>query len=714
MIQNEAIDMILDALLERNLGEAITAAENFLAVHPHQISTDRLNALKSDYQLMVDYWRRGYKDPQIPALYDRMLQRMYVLYATIAGSYGIRHSPFLNSLYMKVHTTPRDWSPQVIMENLEAFVSDVALAGLERRPTAELYAQHHREMVELFDYILTSGVWSDGFARAMEDIVLSPTVDTNDQQLIVSSVMLATMNMFDMAKFRMMAHVYQKAVDEQVRQRALIGWALSMDSALGLRLYPEEVELVQKMVEDENCCRELVELQKQLVFCLDAERDHQTIQQEIMPNILNQQGFHLNRNGVIEEIENDELNDILHPDAEEEKLERLEQSFQKMMDMQKQGSDIYFGGFSQMKRFPFFNELMNWFVPFYKDHPDISEAIGQYGSNRFLNSLFSSGPFCTSDKYSFLLAFNQVVSRLPDNLRQMMEQGEIPMAEVGQQEQDRPAYIRRTYLMDIYRFCRLFPNRNAFRNVFEIESGFYIILSSPIFTSTHVEAYFNEVTAFLIKRKHLEEAVDMLANYGENRRDFQYYLMSAIVGRQTSARENYEKALELKPDHVRALSGYARVLFNEGEYQKALDVYDKLLSLQPDKKSYLLNKAVCLTNLQRCEEAEKVLFRLNYDAPDDVNVNRVLAWTLTNDGKYEQAEKLYSQLLTGGNNSADDLLNYGYCLWFAGHIDEAADCFHRYLKESGDEKESIIKNELDLIRRKGITEAEIQMMLYIL
>ena len=714
MIKNEALDMIIMALLDRNLGEAITATDNFLAVHPHQVNTDRLYAIKSDYQLMADYWRRGFKDPQMTSLYNNLLQRMYVLYATIAGSYDIRHTPYLDSLYAKVHTTPRDWSPQVIRESLEAFVSDVALAGLEHRPTKELYANHHREMVELFDYILTSGIWSDGFAQAMEDIVLSPTVDTVDQQLIVSSVMLATMNMFDMAKFRMMAHVYQKAVDEHVRQRALIGWALSMDSAIGLRLYSEEVELVQKMVEDETCCRELVELQKQLVFCIDAERDHQTIQSEIMPEILNQQGLHLNRNGVLEEQEADELYDILHPDAEEEKLERMEQSFQKMMDMQKQGSDIYFGGFSQMKRFPFFNELMNWFVPFYKDHPDISEAIGEYGNNRFLNTLFSSGPFCTSDKYSFLLAFSQVVRRLPDNLREMMERGEMPIGEVPQEELGQSAYIRRTFLMDLYRFFRLFPNRAAFRNIFDVKDLDYVILSTPIFTSTHVEAYFNEVTAFLIKRKHKAEAREILANYGLNRMDFQFYLMSAIVSYGKLAKEKYAKAVELQPDNVRALTGYARSLFNDGEYQEALDVYDKLLSLQPDKKSYLLNKAVCLTNLQRCEEAEKVLFRLNYDAPDDVNVNRVLAWTLTNDGKYEQAEKLYSQLLTDGKNSTDDLLNYGFCLWFAGHIDEAADCFHRYLKESGEDKEKMIKNELELIQRKGITEPEIQMMLYIL
>ena len=121
-----------------------------------------------------------------------------------------------------------------------------------------------------------------------------------------------------------------------------------------------------------------------------------------------------------------------------------------------------------------------------------------------------------------------------------------------------------------------------------------------------------------------------------------------------------------------------------------------------------------MTNLKRYDEAERVLFRLNYEAEDDANVNRVLAWALTCDGKYEQAEKFYNQLLSEEEPAEDDLLNYGFCLWFSGHIDEAADCFHRYLMVSGEPKESIVENELELIRAKGITEPEIQMMLYIL
>ena len=716
MVNNEALNLILTQLLRRNLGEAIIAMDNFLAIYPHQVNGDRLFAIKSDYQLMADYWRRGFKDPQLPNLYDTLLKRMYVLYANIANAYNIRHTPLLSSLYYRSHTVARDWSPQNIREDLEAFVSEVAMLELEAPHTAEpkrreLYARHHRSMVELFNYVLTSGMWTDGFSAAMEEMLLSPTVDTGDCQLLVAGVMLATINCFDITKFRLLIHLYQKATDEEVRQRALIGWAFALNTEIAQSIYAEENTLVEKLLEDEACCQELVELQKQLIYCIDAERDHATIQNEIMPDLIKQPGFRITRNGI-EETDESDLNEILHPDETEANLERMEASFQKIVDMQKQGSDVYFGGFSQMKRFPFFNEAANWFIPFDFNHPDLVDISEKFKNSRFLHSVIRSSPFCNSDQYSFTLAFDQVLDRIPPSYIEFMENSEASFYEFAEEEKSTPTFIRRMCLQDLYRFFRIFKDRDAFRKIFAREEQDYLILSKSTFRQTHVETSFNEVTAFLLKKNRRTEAAAMLDNYGEHRRDYHYYMMSAYLGREPKT--NYAQALALQPDSERALAGYARALFNEGAYQEALENYDKLLTLQPDKKSYLLNKAVCLTNLKRYDEAERLLFRLNYEMEDDANVNRVLAWTLTCDGKYEQAEKLYNQLLSDGKPAADDLLNFGFCLWFSGHIDDAADCFHRYLMESGESKVSMIENELELIREKGITEPEIQMMLYIL
>lgn len=716
MEKNKALGEVLAHLLNRDLGKAIDALEIFLSVHPHQINFDRLAVIRSDYQLMADYWRRGFQDPQLDNLYNNLLHRLYVLFANIDINYDVRHSPYLSSLLLRAQMSARDWSPLVIREDLESFVSDVAILGLEPPHTSqikkdELYARHHSSVSELFYYILTSGIWSDSFASNMEEILLLPTIDTNDQQLLVCSVMLSAIHRFDIAKFRMLVHVYMKATDEEVRQRALVGWVFSLDVDMGVNLYNEEICLVEKLLEDEEVCKELMELQKQIIFCIDTQKDTSTIHDEIIPDLMKYKGFNFTRNGI-EEVDEDSLDDILHPEEQEQNMEMLEEKIEKLLDMQRQGADVYFGGFSQMKRFPFFNELVNWLVPFYPEHPDLKQVIGDFKKSKFMKNTLDNGPFCNSDKYSFVLAYWQVIGKFPPSLRELLDKGEVAIQGIPIDDFVRPAFIRRRFLQDLYRFYFLFSQRRDFKNILSKQSMDYLFFANPFFSGTHLEPYFNEVMSFLIKKKRLHEAEALLHNYGEHRRDFKYYMMAGYLGKDST--DSYAHALELQPGNERALAGYARALFNEKRYAEALEAYDQLLAIQPDKKSYSLNRSVCLTNLQRYEEAQKELFRLNYESPEDLNVCRALAWTLTCDGKYQQAEKLYNQLLSSERLVADDLLNFGYCLWLSRNIDEAADCFRRYLEKAGCEKGFIVEHEKELILAKGITETECQMMLYIL
>ena len=92
----------------------------------------------------------------------------------------------------------------------------------------------------------------------------------------------------------------------------------------------------------------------------------------------------------------------------------------------------------------------------------------------------------------------------------------------------------------------------------------------------------------------------------------------------------------------------------------------------------------------------------------------MLAWALVCEGKYEAADKIYRKLLADKPSDLGDLLKYGYCLWFSGQITDAADCFHRYIKEHDVDPDFILKEEAALLREKGITEPEQQLMLYIL
>lgn len=722
MNRNEVFKELYEVVMMGDLRSAIRYVENYLVLHPAQKDSERLEAIKVDYQMMIDYWHSGFKDPQTSQILQKLRQRMYVLYGDMTIQDWVMRSPFLTVLYTKAHHSARDWSVQVVKERFEAFVSEVALLELEPAHVAAkrrkvLYKDHVDLLDDFFAYILTGGLWTKGQGEAMEDLLLSPTVDSIDQQVIISAIMLVSMTCFDMEKFRTLVHVYLKSTDENVRQRALVGWVYAMDTDLNTFIYPEIKELVVEALKEPAHLRELLEMQKQIYYCMNAERDHDMIQREIMPDLLKGQAHDITRKGLEDQNEDNLLNDILHPDEEEMILEKMEAGYKKMLEMQHEGADIYFGGFSQMKRYPFFDELSNWFTPFYKDHPGVADICEKYAAVKFLKVVMDNGPFCNSDKYSFMLSSDAMLKQIPQNMQEMLNRGEAMMVQnPNSDEIVKPSYIRRIYLQDLYRFFRLHRLRSDFKNIFDYSSHHYLFFSNEIFKAAGSEAYFTDMASFLIKRKHLDDADQLLSLLlDETYHTVDYYLLKAHV--EAYPKGSYLKVLELDPLNERALVGLAKLYFKTCDYMSALDAYEKLLTLQPDKKSYLLNKAVCLTNLSRYGEAEQILFRLNYEDADDLNVARILAWSLTGDGKYEQAGRLYERLMAEDKPVASDMSNYAFYLWCSGKIDEAANAFRRYLndyKHEGDDPWAIINDlisdELLFLEAKGINGDEMAMM----
>lgn len=726
MIANEALHTIIKTILDRQLGPAIAHLENYLFTFSQPQAQEQLTAIKADYELMVDYWQRGFDDPQRDQLYDKLLRRMYVLATNVSTRYYIRNSNYVSSTYNFARSIHRDWSPAALRRDMESFVSDVAMLQFEPEHTRQekqkkTYEQHLEMMFHLFDYIWTTRLWTDGVTEAFRDMMLSPTIDVIDQQLLVSAVTLSLLNFFGYNKFRLLVDVYQQATDEHVRQRALVGWVLCLDSDAA-RLYPEMHELVKTVTRDERCREEMAELQMQIIYCLQAESDTQIIQSEIMPELMNSSNIRITRNGI-EEAEDDPMQDVLHPEISEQRMERMEKVIERMTNMQRQGSDIYFGGFKQMKRFPFFATVANWFMPYFKEHPAVTAMPDSVRGSLFLLKMLEKSPLCDSDKYSFLLGYHLVVDRLPESLRAMMDRGEATIigGEVAPEEVQSPAFYRLSYLQGLYRFFRVYPHRSEFVNPFDAtQQPRYLFFANSLLRDTQAEEKFGEVTAFLLKRKDYDDARLTLQNYRKERRDAQFYMLNGTLLSRTHAERNagltagdsYARLLELEPQNERAWAGYARAMFGCRNYLTALDYYTKLAERHPDNRSYLLNQAVCLTNLKQYEEALKLLYRLNYESPDDLDVSRVLAWTLVGSAKYQQAQKIYAALLQADPVAADDLLNYGYCLWFHRAMADAADVFRRYAAHEDVQFDAAkeFQAEAPFIREHGVSDVEIQLM----
>ena len=716
----EILSKAINYLMDRRLSNAIEVLEQLYVQRPSLMGHSEFEAIKTDYQLMVDYMGRGFSDSHRESLYSTLLQRLYRVAADLEISWRCKNvSAYVNSFRVIDHlNTSHDFVRTV----LESFVSDIAMLSLQPEETreqksTELYDRHQLFMNRLFSALWTSCQWTDDDCKFYTELLLSPTVMSTDQQVIVSAISLGAMNQFDINKFKTLVNVYQKATDEHVRQRALVGWVLAVFE--GMDIFPEQDAMIRELCENPTITRELLTLQIQFFYSKDAEKDNDKIQRDIMPDIMRNSNLTIGRLGIMEK-EEDAIESILHQDADEKRMEQMEEKVSKMMDMQKQGSDIYFGGFSQMKRFPFFNDMVNWFTPFYLNHPALRPVISKLGDTKFLNTLMERSNFCESDRYSFAFALEQIINQLPADIKDAIGSDAMlgPLAESDDTED--AISIRRTYLQDLYRFFRLYHTANDFINPFEdngkgdfVADTFFFTYKS--FMGTGLDAVKLRLASHLYKHRQMTELAELLTTFQSA--DPRYAILMGYtninMGKAEFAYQFFDYALKAEPDNQWALKGKARAALDAEDYKTAEEVYTELLKLEPGHKNYTMNRCVALLKLGRTSEVREELFRLDYQYPEDMNVKRVLAWAMLSDNSLDKASQLYGTLLAA-TPAHEDYLNAGYCQWAMGNVQRAVELFREWMVKSGKSREQLLeefRSDADTLEMYGISETDSFLML---
>ena len=716
---DEILSSAINNLMDKRLDVAIELLEQLYVQRPTLIGHSELEAVKNDYQLMVDYMERGFTDDKRASLYLSLLQRLYRVAADLEISWRCKNViVYVDAFRISDHLNT---SHNFIRSVLESFVSDVAMLSLlpeaERTEKAkDLYDRHQVFVNRLFNTLWTSCQWSDDDCAFYTGLMLSPMVDIVDQQLLVSAVTLGAMNQFDINKFKALTTVYQQSTDERVRQRALVGWVLSVFE--GMDIFPEQDEIIRKLCENKDTIRELYTLQIQFFYSQDTEKDNEKLQRDIMPYLVDGSNITIGRLGIVEK-EEDSLENILNQDAEDKRMEQMEEKVRKMMEMQKQGSDIYFGGFRQMKRFPFFNDLANWFTPFYIDHPALRTTIERIGQPNILETITNQGNFCESDKYSLAFAMESIINQIPGNIKEMMGSEGVfdPMGTTL--DKSNPTYICRAYIQDLYRFFRLYRSSNELINPFIdnhkssfVADTFFFVYKS--FIGTGLDEYKMRLALYLYKHKNMDKLVELMSTFHVE--DTNYNILMGYInlyfGKPDVAYQIFNMVLQEDTENQWALKGMARAAMDCEDYDTAEHTYSQLLRLEPDNINYAVKRCVTLLKTERYAEAREELFRLDYQYPDNMNVKRVFAWTMLLDKSLDKASQLYDRILSDAP-MAEDYLNSGYCWWAKGNIGQAKNSFQAWITMTKGNKDRLleeIRNDQKVLDLYGITEIDCLLM----
>lgn len=619
---------------------------------------DRLEQCRVEFSYMKKFMLQGFKDAQREKLFRDMQQRLKDLWYDICVQRDIIESPYIKGL-------------QKTLKN-----KDLSIEALQAQLLSANDIKQHNEVLSLaFLVLYSSGHWRMTQVEEWLMFITSSHVNHVDAATLTGAITLSCMEHFSYHKALCLARIYVESSDDDVKQRAFVGCLLSL-----CRADETDKDLVAKVLDvifsSDQAASDLLEMQMQMYSCSNVDKDSTEIRSKIMPNIIRNQPFRITKDGIFEKDDDD---DAIDTDASDKRMEEMEDSIRKMLKMQKDGADIFFEGFSQMKRYPFFYKMANWFMPFYLEHPDISTYMKSLNNNEFLDKVMKRGPFCNSDKYSFVIAFSSVVGHLPDNVREMMNNGEVGPIGMHKSEEElqTPSFYRLQYLQDLYRFYRLNPIANNLYNPFK-ETEKFSVWSVAVGKIDRKDLA--SMCRYLVKRvggKAANEALHSLLNLFTDKDCMEYTYYSAELSlqekRYNDAIEAYKKVLLQNHSHKPSMRGMARAYYATGNYTKAAFYFDALHTLFPEKLSYHLNYIMSRVKEGNVSDVINELYQLEYENPEDATIRNTLGWALLYSGKAEQALAIYDKT----DNSVPEtdfsfVLNHAYALMATGKMNDAA------------------------------------------
>lgn len=721
----EQYQHIIILLRQKRLKEAQSQLEAFLWDSGDWTLRNRLEQVQTSYQYMLQYMRQGVHDPQRTKLYTQLLADTWELadQARLSLLDKVSHH-YYHSLRSNYGNLQKDTDMASLQKILESFQDDLAVCQLmpDNQGLDAVLRRHEEAAKNLFLNTWSNSSWSREQWQQAKNLLDSELLPTNDLALFTGAVTLSLMECFDSLKFSWLLDATMHA-DILVNQRALVGIAVILHiHSSRLLLYPELTARLSLFNDDSSFGQHLNKVYIQLLQSQETEKIDRKMREEIIPEMMKNVNLMRNMKFGFEESATDE-ND-LNPDWEKA-LEQsgLEDKIREMNELQLEGADVYMSTFAQLKGYPFFRELQNWFCPFDNQHSGVIKEFGYKpkGDNAILALILQSGFFCDSDKYSlcFTMAHipqeqrNMMLSQMTSqDLNELMDESKSSSL---QQYAQRPDVISNQYIHDLYRFFKLNQRRFEFHDIFKDEIALHRI---PVLKNILCKpGLLTAVAGFHFQKGHYMEALniyqELIALNPVNADVFQktgYCLQKEK--RYKEAIKAYRKADLIKPDHVWTIRHLATCYRHIKDFAGALEFYKKAEAIQPENATIIFYIGSCLAEQKEYEKALQYFFKLDFIEDNSIKAWRAIAWCSFVSNKHEQSMKYYEKILDK-QPLATDFLNAGHVAWRLGKIETAAEYYGKGAAES-DSRETFLEmfnKDREILLSQGISEEDIPLMM---
>jgi tetratricopeptide (TPR) repeat protein len=661
---------------------------------------DFLNQLENHretYRNILRYSFGEIEDPEKKTVYFRLLRSVIELADAI-------YSKLLFAKKLPPYTYLQSEPDQVMSlspDELEAVSSlmSTSVSSPERpdqgsyTDAALLLGEQEKKIIQLFNHFWLTEKYQDPENELGKRLLDSGAMAWWNQGLLVSAITLSLQRQFDEVKFELLLRAYRSQV-QQVWQRALVGLIVCLyQHHARLFLYPNLRIWVNELQEFPGTEKFTEAILIQFIKARDTEKIARKFREEIFPEMAK---IHTRIYDKLDmdNLLQDPLSEDKNPDWEHvfQDSPGLVNKLEEFSMLQMEGSDVFLSTFAMLKQFDFFSQMAHWFLPFYKENPELIEALHQddeaFDAYGFAEGMEKSAVLCNSDKYSFCLN----VKRMPSMQRKMMIEifnMEIKaMEEISDDDEllRKPGFERvifSQYIQDSYRFHKLFPQRNEFFDIFATPLDLY---NTDVFRwlIRDVNTARN-IGEFLFEKNYYKEAIELFSQLETLENNSELWQKIAYSYQQLG---DYRQALDyyLRADltdvrkawNVKKIALCYRKL---GDHTKALEYYLEASRLEPDNLQVEASLAHTYFDLKDFENALKVYFKVEYLAPDNHKIQRPIAWCAFMLKKPDTAQKYFLKVLQAEGNQ-HDLLNLGHVEWCLGNKQKAIEWYLQSLRKS--------------------------------
>ncbi|MFO7969214.1 MAG: tetratricopeptide repeat protein [Candidatus Izemoplasmatales bacterium] len=723
---------IINQILNHKIYNSINRLYQFAENEKNQYHKVQIDKLKETYLNILKHSFKNIEDPARDKIYNDLKKSLLELADTIKENLLTETSDLTTyklKWSMESKTGQQSEKALSLIQNL-TFDKELdqilkeSNINFSRSETANKNESSRQESLkELFHYLWLTDYYQEIEIKILKKISSSEKIPWHDKSIIVSALTLSLLKVFDKNKLLGLFEFYFTR-EQQVWERALIGIILALykyDNRLDF--YPEIIKKLKKLSKTPDISKQIEAITIQIFKSKDTEKITKKWEEEILPEMLKMQPK-IEKNLDLENIVSDSFLEDKNPDWENvfKDSPDLLDKLQDFSQMQIEGSDVFMSAFSKLKHFPFFNEITNWFTPFYKENEYIDLIFEKEETNMlpFIEQLEKSHYMCNSDKYSFCLNLQFIPESHKSMMMDMFNEEMKSMEEISKDENLLNQFaisksIITQYLQDLYRFYKLHPYRNEFSDIFKWKFDIqnkkffnYLIKDNQIVRN---------IAEFFFENKHFIQAVEIFKSL-ELKDTPNAELFEKIgycyqrMGQYNNALNYYKKAELLETNKSWITKKIALCYRYLNMHERALEYYKEAEKEEPDSLYIQAYIGHSLMRLEKYDEALKYYFKVEYLAPSNEKIQRPVAWISFALGKFDTAINYFNKILEKNQNEFD-LIHLGHVYWCTKNPQKAIELYREAYKllENKDELfESAFDEDVKYIKKHGIKDLEINLM----